>query len=815
MTSPRRGRPPEPPASLPTLAATAWRLVDLGAAAAPGVAFDQKVDPVVRALVEGEPYLDPTVATDALEESNRRAPDLGSMATLLIDALLTLEAGEVRAAPHPAWPLLCRLLDMDLLVPAYLVQLGRGPSRGVEVPQWSLPVRAARSHFERARHGPVAELHAHLGGAVPSGVLWAQQLVESAARGVQPLPTSADWFPLPAEALSTWRELHLLLDGIHPPLAHPMESGEGPTASPTDIRKWNGQRMVLPGVQDLAERILGPPTGAPWPYLDNQSDTLARILAPERLLVWHAWRAVFLGVDGAAPILERYLQVRNAFHKGLLSDPGSRGLQRFRRAFSRRWIQLEATEHSPQLASRAAHAERSRIACALTAFLGDRGEAPEDTLDVELRVSPLSKATAQRRWAARLAGIADALVDPAGARARCAFVVHLLKPPLVASAEPHAAPSLPTREMRALIRTLEAQPCWRSLIVGIDAAGEELSAPPRSFAAAFHLARLWENQNPAPVQAGGTTRARLGFTFHAGEDFRDLLTGIRHVDEAAHLLAMVPEDRLGHATAIAWRASEWYHNPWRTPRLDDHLLDLLWAEALLREGSGDDQRLARQARMRLERLLSQHGFRCTSGRVERIVDELDLDNVRHCPDPREHTRLLDDSTEPFAPGEIPLSEAELLAMLRPPDTTAFNRLVSIDLWAGDWVVLVERCRRRVVERLARRSLVIEANPTSNLVVGGLRAYEELPYLRVEDGRPRGFEGLAFCICTDDPAVFQTSLWGEAVRVGQALVAQGMSHDAVADWLAERRRTGVRASFIPKDLPRGAELASWIRDALQS
>ena len=64
----------------------------------------------------------------------------------------------------------------------------------------------------------------------------------------------------------------------------------------------------------------------------------------------------------------------------------------------------------------------------------------------------------------------------------------------------------------------------RTLVRGVDAAANELHAPPEPFAPAFRLARR-----------AGIPRA----TFHVGEDFRHLLSGIRAILEAMTFLKKI------------------------------------------------------------------------------------------------------------------------------------------------------------------------------------------------------------------------------------------------------------------------------------
>jgi adenosine deaminase len=79
-------------------------------------------------------------------------------------------------------------------------------------------------------------------------------------------------------------------------------------------------------------------------------------------------------------------------------------------------------------------------------------------------------------------------------------------------------------------------------IVGIDAASSEFDTPPEVFGPVFRLMR------------------RSGFrhfTFHAGEDFYHIASGLRAIYEAIKFCGLKNGDRIGHATAAGLPASLW------------------------------------------------------------------------------------------------------------------------------------------------------------------------------------------------------------------------------------------------------------------
>lgn len=102
----------------------------------------------------------------------------------------------------------------------------------------------------------------------------------------------------------------------------------------------------------------------------------------------------------------------------------------------------------------------------------------------------------------------------------------------------------------------------KKIITGVDVAANELEAPPEVFSELYRYARY---------------RGIKKFTFHVGEDFVHLVTGVRKIYEAVKYLELNNGDRIGHGTAIGIDPQYWIKNmpdnfyTTRVERLDDLL----------------------------------------------------------------------------------------------------------------------------------------------------------------------------------------------------------------------------------------------------
>ncbi|MEM9554470.1 MAG: hypothetical protein AAGC60_09435 [Acidobacteriota bacterium] len=156
------------------------------------------------------------------------------------------------------------------------------------------------------------------------------------------------------------------------------------------------------------------------------------------------------------------------------------------------------------------------------------------------------------------------------------------------------------QEAMRLYRLLRRPTPVVPFIVGIDAANLELATPPEVFAPVFRFLRELPISTTGPARRFApffslepsicklVEKRRLGMTYHVGEDFRHLLSGLRAICEVVDFLNPHPGDRLGHGTALALSPEVWLeHNGYQAvvPKLE-WLDTLVWVHHFL--GPGDE-----------------------------------------------------------------------------------------------------------------------------------------------------------------------------------------------------------------------------------
>ncbi|WP_025850209.1 hypothetical protein [Paenibacillus ehimensis] len=122
-------------------------------------------------------------------------------------------------------------------------------------------------------------------------------------------------------------------------------------------------------------------------------------------------------------------------------------------------------------------------------------------------------------------------------------------------------------------------PMVTNFIVGLDAASLEHYTPVQVFAPVFEEARdsKYDSLRILDPEGNILPRQSLFFTFHAGEEFRHLGSGLRRIDEVIEYCKLHAGDRIGHGIALGVPVEEWAkRNPVVILPRGEYLDNLLW-----------------------------------------------------------------------------------------------------------------------------------------------------------------------------------------------------------------------------------------------
>lgn len=365
-------------------------------------------------------------------------------------------------------------------------------------------------------------------------------------------------------------------------------------------------------------------------------------------------------------------------------------------------------------------------------------------------------------------------------------------------------------------------------VYGIDAASNEIVARPEVFAPVF---RFLKQHHPKEYQReikqflGVPQMPRLRVTYHVGEDFLDIVDGLRAIDEAIKFLEMGDGDRLGHALTLGIDVADYY--------AFKHRQLLLTKQAVLDNYSWLLSRIAKYGMadcMPLQAML-QHDFRVLFQKIYGNAG-LQCDPVLYY----QAWTLRGDAPELYETGryveKVPITEYDhfLEGKVYPnKEYRKVNAVVDIlvayhynvevkkkgseimrfDV-SDDYIKAVTVIQKRMQQEVAEKHLAIECNPSSNVLIGTFKRYDKHPITNFFNlGLTHDAQALQNCpqimvsINTDDQGVFNTYLENEYAfmakalekakdKDGKALYNNSMIHD----WLEKVRQMGLEMSFRP-------------------
>ncbi|WP_053405208.1 hypothetical protein [Persicobacter sp. CCB-QB2] len=362
-------------------------------------------------------------------------------------------------------------------------------------------------------------------------------------------------------------------------------------------------------------------------------------------------------------------------------------------------------------------------------------------------------------------------------------------------------------------------------VLGIDAANSEFACRPEVYAQAFRFLkghRISGKFAHFDIQHDKVPFLRA--TFHAGEDFYDLVDGLRTIDEAIRFLDLRHGDRLGHAMALGLHVKSFYALKQGMITLPKQVLldNLAWLLIRVREYQIQDYQ---GVCMRLEQCF-KHLFQELYGdewtKAPCLSTYYDAWLLR-ADQPELYQTAIDTFTEPQNITyweRCRLSEDKEVSQIRKTSKDA-RFLYQLYHYSGEakrkgaeieefsvprgYAQLIKALQRAMALEIERKHLGIECNPSSNLLIGPFNRYDEHPMLNLYN---RGLNGhddqhaqLFVSINTDDQGVFGTYLENEYAVMAKALEKMENEDgspkyrpDAIYDWLDRVRQMGIEQSF---------------------
>jgi len=409
------------------------------------------------------------------------------------------------------------------------------------------------------------------------------------------------------------------------------------------------------------------------------------------------------------------------------------------------------------------------------------------------------------------------------------------------------------KQAEALIMFRRQYPELAQRVLGMDAAGKEIGCRPEVFATVF---RFLSSDVGGEYAKNRPTLPQLRLTYHVGEEFLDIVDGMRAIEEAVRFLNLRCGDRIGHAVALGIDPLKWYErkkNLLMIPQ-QDYLDNIVWLYKkmiILDLGANDGLKEwlegefdtffrkiylshmdDNELRIIMTRYLSYNKSKDNQRAFESFPSQFVFDIHTYY----KAWEIRGDNPEFYQMGyfeEITESEDQYRksGVNRSWPKTYNNRYIPevgiINYFyhynrkvreEGNKILRYEvkpayvRAVKSVQEKMqywiGKKGIGIETNPSSNFKITSIERYEEHPIttfynkgLTTDEKSLKACPQLNVSINTDDQGIFVTSLENEYSLMAYALEhkcdekgKELYAREMIYDWLANVKQMGNKQSF---------------------
>lgn len=358
-------------------------------------------------------------------------------------------------------------------------------------------------------------------------------------------------------------------------------------------------------------------------------------------------------------------------------------------------------------------------------------------------------------------------------------------------------------------------------LVGLDAASDENAMEPWMFAPAYNRMRSRKKTKPIMRMRGENAAQysavqNVGFTYHVGEDFRHVASGLRHVDEVMERFHYKAGDRLGHAIVLGTDIGKWVEkHAIAVLPLGEYLDNLLW---IWGKSAYDGvtlsiqfERLEREILRRAREIYGNRGGEITVmmlyeaykkkflERHREIINRLNerMDRKGEKKEARGCCKHMGCDCEACEGDRHPWDEEKLVyANYCPVFEENRSKVIQYAIKEND-VAVFKELQEHLLQKIEQRGIYIETNLTSNVVIGGMEDMRDHPIFRM-NVLPSAGHHVMVTVNSDDPVVFNTNVENELSYIYHAMGHGGHAKEDILNWIDKIRQNGMDASFIQRE-----------------
>ena len=347
--------------------------------------------------------------------------------------------------------------------------------------------------------------------------------------------------------------------------------------------------------------------------------------------------------------------------------------------------------------------------------------------------------------------------------------------------------------------------------VGIDAANSEIACRPEVFAQAFRFLRHHSIENDNLHRPHD-----LGVTFHVGEDYMDVVDGLRAVSEAISFLQLRKGDRIGHGLVLGVDVEEYYKSRNYTIAMPLQMMmdNMAWLYHYV-EGLKGHSHILGGIKERFEECYRKVYSDCIVPSINVYYNGMLLrgDSPECYNEDGTVTNLGADLVEwnsKALNSDMACCKARELCEARKLyhqyhyyQEGKHNGALYNEWGVNDGLIsAIKEIQQLMLDKVKELGLAIECNPTSNLKIGEFDRYDEHPLLKFNNDGLQIYpkRALSVSINTDDKGVFATSIEREYALIAYAIIRHfrlngyEISNTEVYDWLDRIRLNSLSQRF---------------------
>ncbi len=353
--------------------------------------------------------------------------------------------------------------------------------------------------------------------------------------------------------------------------------------------------------------------------------------------------------------------------------------------------------------------------------------------------------------------------------------------------------------IKMMLNMRDSIPYLAKFIVGIDAASLENNTPVQVFAPVFESARNSDHDGMILTDREGelVKNQSLFFTFHAGEDFRHLNSGLRRIDEVIDYCKFHSGDRIGHGIALGVHVEDWVRRNKVViiPR-GEYMDNLLWIWDVYSRTSNFSSKTFVYLEQKIYSV-AKTIFAHSSGLTVPLLHEVYKKRFKKI------GRLSKEARGGHLIGYAEFWDCD--GLMRAYHTKSYLEKMMEPIYVNTADIeeeMTSDMQKYLIQKVAMIGVVVEINPSSNFAIGEIGSVFDNQFFNIQSPSNSDLSNIIININSDDPIVFNTNVSNEIAYLYYGMLDRGLGKDAALSWIEKLRKSGMDTSFIRGNVSNG-------------